>query len=426
MRHLARQLLALLVVACAGLVLVWFLALREPAPPDAVALNDAVEVAERTWPETSAADLAILGTPVVLVGPDGTVLTSSGASRSAPTTAVQAAHDGWLSAPVVVGDSVVATLYLHDDAAARQEAASRTLAWWATAVVAVLVVGTAALVTRTHRRIVVPFDRLRSFAARVAGGDLEAPLAMDRSNVFGAWTESFDLMRTELARARGRQETAERSKRELVAQIGHDIRTPVASIAATAEVLRASAGSPEVVARLGIIEAKSRQLEALVADLFEANEDQMDALKVHPVEIGSGELVALVRDADYERRAQIGEMPQCLVSADVRRLAQVLDNVLVNSYKYAGTPVEVRGTVDGDLLLLDVSDSGPGVGDHELGPIFTRGFRGAGAGDTPGQGIGLFTCAWLMEHMGGAISAANVEPPGSGLRVTIAIPLAGR
>ena len=77
-------------------------------------------------------------------------------------------------------------------------------------------------------------------------------------------------------------------------------------------------------------------------------------------------------------------------------------------------------------MLVDVADAGPEVGDQELGPIFARGFRSAGAGDAPDQGIGLFTCSWLMEHMGGAISAANVEPPGSGLRITIALPLASR
>lgn len=425
MSLVARQLLALLVVACAGLALVWHLALREPARPDAVAFNDAVQVAEQTWPRTSAADLEAVGAPVVLVGPDGVALASSGTSHPAPTTAVEATRHGWLSAPVVVGDSVVATLYLHDDAAARQEDAAQRLAWWANVVVIALVAGAAVPVTRTHRRIVEPFERLRSFATRVAGGDLDAPLSMDRGNVFGAWTESFDLMRTELARARRRQEAAERSKRELVAQIGHDIRTPVASICATAEVLRTMPHPPLVDARLHVIEAKTHQLQTLVADLFEANEDQMDALEVSPAEISSAELVALVRDADYEQRAQIGTVPECLVSADPHRLAQVLDNVLVNSYKYARTPVEVRGSIDGDLLL-EVCDSGPGVGPDELGPIFTRGFRGAGAGQAPGQGIGLFTCAWLMERMGGTISAANVEQPGSGLCVTIAIPLAGQ
>lgn len=426
MRAAARTLLALMLVACAGLTLVWHLALREPARPDAVALNDAIHVVEQTWPATSATDLEAVGAPVVLVGPDGTALTSSGASDPAPTTAVEAARHGWLSAPVVVEGSLVATLYLHDDAADRQADAARRLARWATVVVIALVAGAAVLVTRTHRRIVEPFERLRSFATRVADGDLDAPLSMDRGNVFGAWTESFDLMRTELARARSRQEAAERSKRELVAQIGHDIRTPVASICATAEVLRTMPHPPQVDARLHVIEAKAHQLQALVADLFEANEDQMDALEVSSTEMSSTELVALVRDADYEQRAQIGTVPECLVSADSHRLAQVLDNVLVNSYKYARTPVEVSGSIDGDLLLLEVCDSGPGVGPHELGPIFTRGFRGAGAGQAPGQGIGLFTCAWLMERMGGTISAANVEQPGSGLRVTIAIPLAGR
>lgn len=422
------RILALASAACLGIALIWHLTLREPARPDAVVLNDAVEIAAATWPTTTAADLEPIGAPAALVAPDGAVVTSVGEGEAgpAPSSGVDAARRGWISAPLIVGDSVVATVYVADDAVARQAAANRTVAWWSTGALATLTASAALLVVHAHRRIVAPFERLRTFAAKVAAGDLEAPLRMDRSNVFGAWTESFDLMRTELTRARRRQEEAEASKRELVSQIGHDIRTPVASIAATAEVLRASASSPATAARLDVIEAKSRQLESLVADLFGANEDQMDALTVLPGEISSTELAALIHEADYEGRARIESLPDCLVSADSRRLAQVFDNVLTNSYKYAGTPIEVRAAVDGDLLLLDVVDSGPGVDDQELGPIFARGFRGAGAGNAPGRGIGLFTCSWLMEHMGGAISAANVEPPGSGLRITIALPLAGR
>ena len=119
----------------------------------------------------------------------------------------------------------------------------------------------------------------------------------------------------------------------------------------------ASASSPATTARLDVIEAKSRQLESLVEDLFGANEDQMDALTVLPGEISSTELVALIHEADYEGRARIEPLPDCLVSADSRRLAQVFDNVLTNSYKYAGTPIEVRAAVDGDLLLVDVADT---------------------------------------------------------------------
>ena len=116
-----------------------------------------------------------------------------------------------------------------------------------------------------------------------------------------------------------------------------------------------------------------------MADLFGANEDQMDALTVLPGEISSTELVALIHEADYEGRARIEPLPDCLVSADSRRLAQVFDNVLTNSYKYAGTPIEVRAAVDGDLLLVDVADAGPEVGDQELGPIFARGLRSGAA-----------------------------------------------
>ena len=60
---------------------------------------------------------------------------------------------------------------------------------------------------------------------------------MDRENVFGAFTESFDLMRHELRRARERERRASQSKKELVAKLSHDIKTPIASIRAVAEVM---------------------------------------------------------------------------------------------------------------------------------------------------------------------------------------------
>ncbi|MDR1217504.1 MAG: hypothetical protein LBJ99_02835, partial [Oscillospiraceae bacterium] len=92
------------------------------------------------------------------------------------------------------------------------------------------------------RRILRPFQLMRGFARRVAAGELDVPLEMDRSNAFGAFTESFDLMREELRRARENESASERSKRELVASLSHDIQTPVASIEAVAELMEVTAG----------------------------------------------------------------------------------------------------------------------------------------------------------------------------------------
>ena len=82
-----------------------------------------------------------------------------------------------------------------------------------------------------------PFKKLQSFAVNVARGNLDIPLKMDKNNPFGAFTESFDIMREELAAARQSEYAANRSKKELVASLSHDIKTPVASIKAVSELM---------------------------------------------------------------------------------------------------------------------------------------------------------------------------------------------
>ena len=87
------------------------------------------------------------------------------------------------------------------------------------------------------KRVVEPFGKLRGFAESVAAGDLETPLEMDRGNIFGAFTESFDIMREELKSSRLREETAVKSRKEMIAELSHDIKTPVASIKAMTDFM---------------------------------------------------------------------------------------------------------------------------------------------------------------------------------------------
>ena len=84
--------------------------------------------------------------------------------------------------------------------------------------------------------LVKPFQKLKSFAQHIARGNLDIPLEMDKHNLFGAFTESFDLMRSELKKARKAEAKAAADKKELVAKLSHDIRTPLASIKAASEV----------------------------------------------------------------------------------------------------------------------------------------------------------------------------------------------
>ena len=80
------------------------------------------------------------------------------------------------------------------------------------------------------KKILTPFRNINSFAARVAEGNLDIPLTMDREHVFGEFTEAFDLMRSELKKARAAEKRAYDEKNEMVAKLSHDIKTPVASI----------------------------------------------------------------------------------------------------------------------------------------------------------------------------------------------------
>lgn len=81
-----------------------------------------------------------------------------------------------------------------------------------------------------NRRVIKPFSKMKGFAERVAGGNLDIPLEMDKGNLFGAFTESFDIMRSELKKARIAEAKANASKKELVAKLSHDIKTPVAGL----------------------------------------------------------------------------------------------------------------------------------------------------------------------------------------------------
>lgn len=419
MRRLGAVLSLIVVSAAIAIAVIWTIANRSPATPDVTALNDATQRITAAWPELQAAELDEVAAEVSVVASTGELLAST---ASKPITdALDATRRRAMSAPIVVDGRAVAMVYVSSDWASAEQTARREMAATATGAIVAAAAVTVLVQLSTHRRIVQPFTELRDFATRVAGGDLDAPLAMDRHNVFGAWTESFDLMRAELAAAKRREAEIEQSKRDLVAQIGHDIRTPVASIAATAEVLRLHETDRLRLARFDVIDAKTAQIENLVADLFSASDTELAALQINSRDLASAELIDLVRAADHAGRVRLDELPECLLHADPQRLAQVIDNVIANSYKYADTEIAVRGRLVADTLELDFADSGPGLPSEELDGIFIRGVRGSNVGDQPGLGLGLFTAAWLMERMGGDCAAASSS---DGFTITITIALA--
>lgn len=267
-----------------------------------------------------------------------------------------------------------------------------------------------------------PFNKLSDFAASVSKGNLDVPLNMDRHNYFGAFTESFDRMREELKLFSEREAAANRSKQELVAEISHDIKTPVATIKATCEVMEIKYKEDDIQEKVSVIKSKATSVEHLIDNMFRATLDDLDELKVTPREESSliiEDMLAGLRF--YGTVEQKGSVPECLILVDKLRLEQVIDNIAGNSFKYAGTTLEVSYKSDADNIRVILSDRGPGVPEKELAMLTTKFYRGseaAGSGKD-GSGLGLYLASRFMEKMGGGLDLKNRE--GGGFTAEIVI-----
>lgn len=279
-------------------------------------------------------------------------------------------------------------------------------------------------------QIIAPFQRMKGFASAVSAGNLDIPLEMGKKKYFGAYTESFDLMREELKRARELEYRANLSKKELVASLSHDIKTPVTSIKLMCELMREklsrqALSSAEQEEKLKLIYAKAEQIDLLVSDMFQSSMEDLGELQVRLSTEESGLISEILRHTDFREKIKSHkEPPACLLSVDKLRLEQVIGNIVNNSYKYADTDIEVDYALKDGFLEMRIADFGAGVTDAEAPHIFQKFYRGKNAllDKQSGAGLGLYICRSLMEKMEGGISCEKTE---DGFCIVLYIALAG-
>ena len=324
---------------------------------------------------------------------------------------------------ITINDSVVGKVIIYNDGAQTLQSQKQTAIIVLSVAIAVqggIFIGYAVYMNFT---IIRPFRKLKGFAERVACGNLDIPLEMDRQNLFGAFTESFDIMRSELKKARIAEAQAQQSKNELVAKLSHDIKTPVASIKAVSEVGLAVTDNEKDKANYTQIIGKADQINTLVTNLFTATLEELQQLTVTPTSIDSKQVIAMLENADYMHRAAVPDMPECLVYADRLRLQQVLDNIFANSYKYAKTDIIVTAQKADNYIVIGIEDYGGGVLPEEL-PVLKEKFkRGSNARNTEGAGLGLYISDYFMREMQGELNIENGE---HGLKVTVVLALSGK
>ena len=266
-------------------------------------------------------------------------------------------------------------------------------------IVAVVVLG-----IYINRTILQPFKNLKMFASRVAQGDLSFQLEMDRENRFGAFSESFDLMRQQLETARENERLANISKKELVASLSHDIKTPVASIKVISELFQAKHGET---AEMESISKKADQIDLLISNMFTATLEDLKQLKVTLADATTPQLEEEITASDYQKKIQPFTLPECVVTADLLRFRQVMDNIIGNSYKYAETDIEVSGVIDGECFTLTIRDCGPAVSTEEMALLCEKFYRASNAEGKSGSGLGLFLSKYFIEEMGGTLTVSS-------------------
>ena len=319
------------------------------------------------------------------------------------------------------GGEKLGTLIVHDPLLERQQKKMHRLAISCAVMMALMLALSVAFFMVLKKRVVEPFKNMKGFAERIAAGELDTPLEMDKDNIFGAFSESFDIMREELKAAREREQEAVRSRKEMIASLSHDIKTPVASIKAMADVMELTADTPDERSTLHAINEKADSIDRLVSNLFHATLEELNRLPVSAEELGSDLLVQIIKNADHLNKLTAFDIPGCVIMGDKLRIEQVVGNVITNSYKYAGTPIKVDAFIEQQSLCVQICDSGGGVPEQEIELLTEKFRRGSNAQGKDGSGIGLYISDYFMKCMGGSLSCSNRD---GGLCVSLRFALA--
>ena len=270
-----------------------------------------------------------------------------------------------------------------------------------------------------------PVKKLKSVVQSFAEGNLDARVAPQlgsRHDELADLGREFDHMAERIAALIS-------SQKRLLADISHELRSPLARLTVALELARKNT-SGKGVAALDRIEMESERVNALVGQLLALTRLESGAERVPPETVLLEDVVQqVIDDGNYEakplhKEVRLLELAPCVVRGSSELLRSGIENVVRNAIRYTaeGTAVEVSLTNRLDSAVVTVRDHGPGVPDTELKHIFEPFYRVGEARErsSGGVGLGLSIADRTIKLHGGSIRAENVS---DGLLITIEIPL---
>lgn len=389
--------------------------------PDIVKVNDVSKNIEENWNKIISTHKVQTNKSVsyAIISTDGHLIAKTNTSHYSSVNESIVNRDTIVD--INVNNIITGKVIIENDSSDRINSLQSTLLIYGIIFVISVSVMAVVFILVIYLNIIKPFYLLKDFASTVASGNLDIPLNMDRSNIFGAFTESFDIMREELMLSKERERDLEQSKKELVASLSHDIKTPVASIKAVSELMQVQNKNEKTDKQISIIMTKADQIEHLINNLFHSTLEEMNELKVNNSDEESSIINDIIRTSDYNRQVQPFTIPECIIYCDRLRLQQVFDNIINNSYKYAGTDIKIDTEICDKYLVVSVTDFGKSCNEEELSLLCEKFYRGSNTTKITGSGLGLYISDYFMTKMSGSLDL-SITSDGFCVQLMISMP----
>jgi signal transduction histidine kinase len=282
-------------------------------------------------------------------------------------------------------------------------------------------------------QITAPLRQLKKAAGAIAQGDLSQRVQIHTHDELGELGQTFNHMAESLSRA-------EIQRQHLVADVAHELRTPLAAIQGTLEGMQDGI-LPLDDEQIAALHAETTLLNRLVGDLRLLSLAEAGQLKLERQATGPGEFVQKVveraksqanqKNIRLETNIQAG-LPEIWIDSD--RITQVLNNLISNALRYAPEggiiTVQVSKSPSGSSLQFSVTDTGAGIDAENLPYVFDRFYRAdrSRARSSGGSGLGLAIVKQLVEAHGGSVQAEspifrNENQQGFGSRISFTLPI---
>ena len=272
-----------------------------------------------------------------------------------------------------------------------------------------------------------PIRQIDAAIRRMGGGDFAAPVGVNGPR-------DLQLLGHRIEWLRHRLNELEQQKNRFLRQVSHELKTPLTALREGSELLSEEALgklTPEQQEVTGILRASSIELQRLIEDLlsYGAAEFHRSALRFSPVMVRR--VVARVLDhQNLSLRARAlriaPHVDDITLEADFEKLRIMLDNLISNAAKFSpeGGVITIEARSDGQHMLLEVADDGPGIPPAERERVFDPFYRGRNVAGGPlrGSGIGLSIVRDYAQAHGGTVEVVD-EPARSGARLRVTLPL---